>query len=111
MSLDIYFNDPTATYEGDHLHWQNITHNLGEMADMAGIYNCLWRPEENGINTAGELIPLLEKAIKDMEDRPEYYKQFDADNGWGVYDDFLPWLRRLLEKAKEYPLATIRVSR
>lgn len=27
----------------------NITHNLGKMAEAAGIYHALWRPDEIGI--------------------------------------------------------------
>ena len=30
----------------------NITHNLGKMAEEAGIYKHLWRPEEIGITKA-----------------------------------------------------------
>lgn len=56
----------------------NITHNLGEMAEAAGIYGIVWRPEENGITTAEQLIEPLEKAIADMKARPEYYEQFNS---------------------------------
>jgi len=109
MSLDIYFKDPTATYSSE-VHWQNITHNLGRMASEAGIYKHLWRPEEIGIKTAGQLIKPLETAIKDMEKRPEYYKQFDASNGWGTYNDFMPWLKKLLQACKDYEKSIIKVS-
>lgn len=34
----------------------NITHNLNAMAEAAGIYRQIWRPEEIGIKTAVELI-------------------------------------------------------
>jgi hypothetical protein len=34
----------------------NITHNLGKMADEAGVYEALWRPEEIGVKTAFDLI-------------------------------------------------------
>lgn len=37
MSLDVYLKDPTAKYETEPLYWANITHNLGEMAEKAGI--------------------------------------------------------------------------
>ncbi len=33
-------------YESDVVFEYNITHNLGVMADAAGIYEALWRPEE-----------------------------------------------------------------
>lgn len=89
----------------------NITHNLGEMADAAGIYGIVWRPEENGITTAEQLIEPLEKAIADMKARPEYYEQFNSPNGWGTYKDFVPWLEKYLAACKEYPDAVVEVSR
>jgi len=68
----------------------NITHNLGKMAEAAGIYKALWRPEEIGITRARELIPLLTPALKTLEARPERFKEFDSPNGWGMYEHFVP---------------------
>src|SRR6266496_3980933 len=48
-----------AEVNGCELYWRNITHNLNTMADAAGIYKHLWRPEELGITKAGELIAPL----------------------------------------------------
>jgi len=89
----------------------NITHNLGKMANEAGIYNILWRPDENGYKSASDIIDILEKGLNNMKARPEYYKQFDSPNGWGLYEHFIPWLETVLEVCKEYPDAEIRVSR
>lgn len=107
MSLDIMLSVVGPTV----VHWQNITHNLGKMADAAGVYRHLWHPEDLAINLAFQLIGSLETAIADMENNPDYYRQYDAKNGWGTYDDFLPWLKKLLEACKENPNASIRVSR
>ena len=89
----------------------NITHNLTEMANHAGIYKCLWRPEEIGVTKAGEIINKLESGIKLMEDSPESFSRFDAKNGWGTYDQFLPWVKKVLNACKENSGATIEVSR
>lgn len=121
MSLDIYFIDgeeettchccgatkmePNTV--GDH----NITHNLGTMAGKAGIYHALWRPDENGITKASQITPILKEGIKKMEKDPAFFKQFDAANGWGTYEHFLPWLYRVLETCENYPNADVRVSR
>jgi hypothetical protein len=48
MSLDVRLEDEN----GRELYWFNITHNLNKMARKAGLYQCLWRPEEIGITTA-----------------------------------------------------------
>ena len=77
----------------------------------SGIYGIVWRPEENGITTAEQLIEPLEKAIADMKARPEYYEQFNSPNGWGTYKIFVPWLEKYLAACKEYPDAVVEVSR
>lgn len=110
MSLDIYFKDPTATYAGT-LSSRNITHNLGEMAKEAGVYQHLWHPEDIGVSIAEQLIGPLEGAIKKMKAHPEYFKSFDSLNGWGTYRDFLPWLEEVLDDCRHYPKALISVSR
>jgi len=89
----------------------NITHNLGKMADKAGIYYALWRPEEKGWKAASEIIPILEKGIKKLKAKPEYYKKFDAENGWGLYEHFVPFVEDILYNCKKYPDAIISVSR
>ena len=89
----------------------NITHNLNKMADAAGIYEACWRPEEIGATKASDIIPILEKGFEDLKARPEYYKQFDSPNGWGLYIDFIPWVESYLNACREYPDATIEVSR
>lgn len=118
MSLDVYLsrtikcphcggNVPTEECVFD----ANITHNLGEMADKAGIYYAIWRPEEKGHTKAGQLIDLLSSGLDDLRKRPDYFKQFEAKNGWGLYKHFVPWVERYLEACIENPDATIRVSR
>ena len=102
MSLDIYLMEPVYS--------ANITHNLTTMAKAAGIYDQLWRPEDNGIWYAGNLIDPLREAIKAMESSPTYYKTFDSDNGWGTYEDFLPWLKELLDACEANPDARVEVS-
>lgn len=74
----------------------NITHNLNRMATAAGIYHCVWHPDEHGITKARQLITPLTGAIRTMKADPAVFKVFDAPNGWGTYRDFVPWLERLL---------------
>ena len=58
MSLDV------SLYVGDDRVFDaNITHNLTTMADKAGIYGPVWRPEEVGIVVASQLIEPLRKGI------------------------------------------------
>lgn len=98
-------------FETNEVFESNITHNLNEMADNAGIYYACWRHEEIGATKAKDIIPLLEKGYEDLKSRPEYFKQFDSSNGWGTYEQFLPWVEKYLTACKEYPEAIIEVSR
>jgi hypothetical protein len=110
MSLDItlstIIDDPSTE-----LFSANITHNLGEMADEAGIYNATWRPEESDLNIASEIAPILRQGIDLLKSDPARFKLFDAANGWGTYDKFVPWLEKYLAACDENPNAYISVSR
>ena len=107
MSLDVYLEAvrPTEVY------WANITHNLGRMAEAAGIYKHLWRPEEIGITTANQLIEPLTTGLALLESDPPRFRQYNAENGWGTYEHFVPFVRKYLAACIENPDATIRVSR
>lgn len=140
MSLDVFLKrklhlsyDEGKTYEekNEEVYWANITHNLGQMADKSGIYEALWRPyklkkgydipendhileckfeEENPVK-ANEIIEILEKGLIDLKIRPEYFETFNSENGWGMYEHFVPFVEEYLEACKEFPNATIEVSR
>jgi hypothetical protein len=93
------------------LYEANITHNLGKMADAAGIYEHLWRPEEIGLKKAFELIEPLIEGLNRLRNNPEYYKTFNPSNGWGNYDGFVDWVGRYLVACKDNPDGHIEVSR
>ena len=97
--------------KGEEVFEANITHNLGEMAREAGVYGIVWRPEENGIERAAQIIDPLRKGVEDIRARREHYEQFNSPNGWGLYKNFLPWLERYLTACAEWPDAKVEVSR
>lgn len=107
MSLDISLldRDGQEVYEG------NITHNLNKMADAAGIYQHLWRPDEIGIDFAALLIVPLSRGLEKLKADPEHYKTFDSPNGWGLYIHFVPFVERYLAACIEHSDARISVSR
>jgi hypothetical protein len=113
MSLDVTLlvNYCKVCERGDVVYEANITHNLGEMAREAGIYEACWHPETIMATQASDIMKRLEAGLKDMKERPEYYKKFASPNGWGVYTDFVPWVERYLEACKKNPEAWIKVSR
>ncbi len=107
MSLDVTLTKvmPTVVYDA------NITHNLTLMAQRAGIYEALWRPEEIGIAVAAQLIEPLTKGLAMLKSDPEHYRQFDAPNGWGKYEHFVPFVERYLDACRENPDAVVSVCR
>lgn len=107
LDVDLYTDEP---YEASY-YSSNITHNLNKMAQEAGIYGVVWRPEENGITHAAQLIAPLRAGIALLEDEPARFRKLDSPNGWGKYEHFLPWLRAYLQACLEFPKAKVRVSR
>lgn len=107
MSLDFYLIEikPVRVFDA------NITHNLNTMAEAAGIYKCLWRPDENCISKAHQMIEPLSAGLADMLANPAKYKKFNSPNGWGVYEDFVAFVKNVLNACIENPNADIEVSR
>lgn len=107
MSLDVWLTAtrPTEVFS------RNITHNLNQMAEAAGIYQHLWRPEELGITHARELIAPLIHGLDKLKSDPQHYKKFNAVNGWGVYEDFVSFVEAYLAACKDNPDAEIGISR
>ena len=93
------------------LYSRNITHNLGKMADAAGIYEALWRPEEVGFTKAKDLIAPLEKGLAKLKEKPDHFKELNPPNGWGNYEGLVDFVEEYLAKCKELPEANVRVSR
>lgn len=125
MSLDVYLEgdpfevDCTCTQcwndhkreERHRFFDRNITHNLGAMAREAGIYEALWRPDENGVTKASQLIKPLENGIELLESDPKRFLPLNPSNGWGNYEGLVEFVRDYLEACRNNPDANVRVSR
>ena len=107
MSLDVYLNDEA----GNKLYWRNITHNLGKMAEEAGIYKHLWRPDEHGITHARQLIEPLTAGVALLSTQKARFEAFNSPNGWGMWEHFLPFCADYLQACRDHPDALVRVSR
>lgn len=108
---DPVFSVVTENSAPQEVYWRNITHNLGRMADAAGIYKALWRPDENGIETAAQLIDPLTDGLMRLRYEPNNFKAYNPENGWGDYDGLVSFVADYLEACRTYPTATVRVSR
>ena len=107
MSLDVYLTAirPTTVYSS------NITHNLNDMAKEAGIYMHLWRPEEIGITKAIQLVGPLKAGLTLLRSDPGRFRAFNSENGWGMYEHFVPFVEDYIRACEENPDADVRASR
>lgn len=125
MSLDVYLKrkkwisydaGKTLTEEVETVYDANITHNLGKMAHMCKImkstlYYYLWRPDEIGVTKAEQLIIPLTKALAKLKDNRTYYEKFNSENGWGMYEHFVPFVKNYLNACVEFPYSDIEIGR
>ena len=107
MSLDVTL---TATRVVE-VHGSNITHNLNRMSAEAGIYEACWRPDEIGITKAAQLIEPLRAGLSMLKADPKRFEAFNASNGWGMYEHFVPWVEEYLAACEANPDADVSVSR
>lgn len=107
MSLDVHLEDDN----GKDLYERNITHNLNKMAEAAGVYQCLWRPEEIGITQAHQLIEPISRGIAFLAFYRPVCDTYAPSNGWGSWERLYDFCCDYLKACSLNPTATIRVSR
>jgi hypothetical protein len=107
MSLDVYLYEtqPVDIYEA------NVTHNLGAMAEAAGIYKEIWRPDEIGIEHARQLIEPLRAGLALLVADPDRFSKLNPENGWGSYEGLVSFVRQYLAACEGHPDAGVRVWR
>lgn len=112
MSLDVYLTK-TVEFESDDetVYHAYITHNLTAMADKAGLYEMLWRPDEVGISKAADLIEPLGEGLARLEANPDGYRELNPKNGWGSYEGLVRFTRDYLDACKQYPDADVYACR
>ena len=89
----------------------NITHNLNKMAEAAGLYKPLWRPDELDLNRAEDLIAPLSEGLARLKAEPRKFEAYNPANGWGNYDLLVRFVDEYREACARHPEATIRVCR
>ena len=107
MSLDVYLTDEA----GNEVYSRNITHNLSKMAIEAGIYECLWRPDEHGITHARQIIEPLAAGVTLLATQKRRFEKFNSANGWGLWEHFLPFCADYLQACKDHPDTRVRACR
>lgn len=107
MSLDIYVTEIVENIVFD----KNITHNLTKMADAAGLYYVLWRPEEINVKTCNDALPILQIGLATLKIKREEMIKLEPSNGWGTYAGLVDAVESYIEACKQNPNGKISVSR
>lgn len=107
MSLDVHLRVPGWV----DVHHGNLTHNLGPMAEAAGLYAALWRPTEAGYTTAADIVPILRAGRERLLADPNRYRALNPSNGWGTYEGLVSFVSRYLGACEANLNARIEVSR
>ena len=89
MSLDVTLFDIVPEHVAD-VFTANITHNLGLMADEAGIYQHLWHPGDVGIQKAGDLVAPLKAGLTLMEQDQSALRNSTHPTGGEATKTFCP---------------------
>lgn len=109
MSLDVYLMGGTS---GETVLFEaNITHNLSKMAQAAGLYEYLWRPEEVGIEKAADLIDVLSRGYMRMWQKREQLEEHSPENGWGSFEGLVRFVGKYRDACIEFPDAKVEVWR
>jgi len=107
VSLDVSLKNEHS----DELYTRNITHNLNTMAKEAGIYKCLWRPDENGITHAHQIIEPLSAGLAQLVAHKRLFEKFNSPNGWGLWEHLVLFCADYLQACRDHPDALVEVSR
>lgn len=121
LDVDLMVTQPVSVYSN------NITHNLGKMANEvkfgldsmhvneAGeeltLYHVLWRPEEFGFKYARDISDLLDIGWNILLSDPDYFKTLNPSNGWGSYDGLVNFVYQYRNACWDNPKAELRISR
>lgn len=88
-----------------------ITSNLSAIADAAGLYKALWRPDEIGVTRAWQLIQILDYGLKILVNRKDELKRLEPSNGWGSCEQLIEVVQEYTKACVMFPESTIEVSR
>ncbi len=86
----------------------NYTYNCGRMFATATGED-KWISDLDGM-LCKDALPLITKAVENMEKDPETYRAMNPENGWGNYDSFLKYVRKFRDACAKYPDSKVVVS-
>ena len=110
MGLTVFLQD-----ENDEiLFTADITHNLRSMADAANLRDVLWRPHECCNETtvfAKNIVSNLRDGVISLATIKTTFGEFEPPFQEGTWVDLLLFCSAYLQACKDFPNATVQVSR
>lgn len=89
----------------------SISNDLSSMADAAGVYRHIWRPEGLGIIKASELVAPLNEGLRVLRANKERFKCFEPKHKRDTYEDLTNFIEHYIKASIKYPDATIEIER
>ena len=77
---------------------QNVTYNNSSILKLAGFHPDVL----NGVEVA-RLRPVVTYVEQVLRDNPEYFEQFDPENGWGGYESTFEFIVKLAKYLLDAP--------
>ena len=111
LDVDLMVTQPVSVYS------ENITHNLGKMADDVvlsngkNLYQVLWRPDEHGWKFARDISEMLDEGWNILLSDPERFRKFNPENGWGSYNGLCDFVYKYRNACWDNPDAELSISR
>lgn len=111
LDVDLMVTQPVSVFS------QNITHNLGKMANKVHLgggltlYHVLWRPDEHGMMFARDIADHLDHGWNILLSEPTYYKNYNPENGWGSYEGLCEFVYKYRNACWDNPDAELSVCR
>jgi len=88
-----------------------IKNNLYHSQNFHENDNIIDDKDYKKIIIAADLIEPLRQGLHELKSRPEHFKQFNPDNGWGTYEGLVEFVDNYLNACYEYPEADVEVDR
>lgn len=89
------------------LYDKKIAVNLDKMAAAAGVYKALWQPYENKYAYGRDMVGVLEDGLKELHNKPGYYKTFEPQSGPETYNHLVNFVDKTLKACLHFPDAVI----
>ena len=112
LDVDLIVMQPVSVYN------RNITHNLNVMASQVPVdennltlYDILWQPKEYGFTHARMIVDYLDEGWNILMSDPEFFKQFDPENGWGSYEGLCDFVYTYRNACRDNMEAELEVSK